>query len=395
MDVWLVLALAGPLLGFLWWLGITLNHGFLYLRGFRDKLSFFISPWMPRWYVLLKHINGEVEQFYELRAEKSRGKYLLRLGKGELIAVMEKDPDEAAVPISIWDARGPPGMPSPYGLAWRAIVGWAFAVYIAFLAFDFTALGHKGPMPTEGWLSLLVFTLEFSYLWQLFAKMNMPMSKYLGLVVVGVNPPHLRVVPELSVFDPRAPVELLGMLARKLEIVVPKELTRVIEKLKERLGTDEAVASWIAAQAEMAVIWRKNVAEIRDEMRTVKTVARRMIRTRELRELSRPSLGKIMIWLLILGVGIVIGYVFGSSWAISAHPPPWYSNASHAAASTAYAQQAAHAVTPAPMPSPPIPPSTHTPVTPANPPAPPTTTPHHPPVSPAPAPPPPTNTTRG
>ncbi len=395
MDVWLVLALASPLIGFATWLAFTAGHGFLYLEGFRDKLAFFFSPWMPRWYVLLKHVDGSVEQFFDVRVEKGRGRYLLRLGSaGEVMAVMEKDPDEVAVPLSIWDARGPPGMPSPYGLGWRVLVGWAVAVYIAFLAFDFTFIGARGGPGVEGWLSLMVFMLEFSYMWQLLREMQLPRAKYLGLVAVGVNPPHLRVVPELSVFDPRPPAAMLEMLARRMEIVVPRELGKIIEKLKERLGTDEAVAAWIAAQAEMATIWRKSLAEVRSEMTTVRTVARRMVRMQGLRELFRPSLGKVMVWLLIFGLGAVIGYVFGSSWALSASPPPWYNVTAHSTYNTMYtqkppvspaappappgAQQAQTTVTPTPVghpsaPPPPGPPATGnaTAVRPAQPPPPP------------------------
>ena len=52
----------------------------------------------------------------------------------------------------------------------------------------------------------------------------------------------------------------------------------VIAKLKERLGTDEAVAAWIATRAEMAIIWRKSFAEVRSEVATICIVARRMVR---------------------------------------------------------------------------------------------------------------------
>ncbi len=79
-----------------------------------------------------------------------------------------------------------------------------------------------------------------------------------------------------------------------MEIIVSKELSKAIVRLKERLGTDEAVAAWIAAQAEMAIIWRKSLAEVRSELTTVRAVARRMVRMQGVRDLL--SLASARYW---------------------------------------------------------------------------------------------------
>ncbi len=382
MDPWFFLVLLSVPLGFGFWLFFTATHGFLYLDSLRKKLGFYLAPYAPPWFILLKHVDGKVEQFYDVRVWKGRSTHLLRLG--EYVVTMDVNPHEASIMVSLTDARGPPGQPSPYGLAWRVLVGWAFALYMCFLSWDFTFLARviDGLQPSwEGWLSLTALIVILVYFFHVLHQINIPQTRYLGLIVVGVDPPHLHVVPELSVFDPKPPVRGLKLLARNVVINVPESLEHVIEKLRERLGTDEAVAAWVAAKAELADIWRKNLAEVREEMASVRTVARRMIRMKELRELTRPSLSRILLLLVVFLAGLVVGYLVGSSWAVSLTPPPGYN--------TTQAHSVQAMVKPAPPPPPPGVDTTNPPVHPATPPPPPGTNTTSPPVHPAQAPPPP------
>ena len=369
----MAVALASPLIGFLMFVYTVAvsRHGFLYIRSWAERLAFFFSPYGPPWYILVKMIDGRIEAFYNATIVKGTRTYLLKLG--ELILVMDSDPDEEAVSLSLWDARGPSGMSSPYGLAWRVILSWGVAVYASFLAFDFTFLSSAvsgTAIPAEGWATLMIFLLELMYMMMLLRHMQVPSTKYLGLIVVGVDPPHMRAVPELSASDPRPPARMLARLGRKVVFNVSPGLEKLIAKLRERLGSDEAVVNWLVEQAELAVLWRKNLAEIRDEMRTVRTVARRMVRMWELRDITRPSFSKLLVWLLFFGIGAVVGYVFGSSWAVSAQPPPWYAYTN----TSMYTQTSTISppVQPAPAPPPPpVPAANAMPVQPAPAPAPP------------------------
>ncbi len=353
MDFWLTLALLAPIFGFAFWYVMSASHGFLWLEGFRDRLRFFFSPSGPWWYVLLKRLDGNIEDFFDVKVVKAKGGYEIRAGGLQMI--MDVDPDDVAELVALTDARGPPGYPSPYGLAWRCLCGWAVALYAAYLAWNFTFLAdvvdNVPPRPVS-WICFMAWVVLFMYTMMVMHKINTPTIKYLGLVEVGLNPPHVRVVPELSVMSRKPVPELLRFFARDVHIHVPEALKNVVDELKKKLGS-EALAAALLAHAEMAIMWRKSLVEAQREKLTVKEVARTYVMTQALRSMFKPTFAKVLFWVFLVGLGFALGYMFGANWAVSTVPP--LNITAIARAAQAPAPAAITTITPAPLPRPPVP----------------------------------------
>ncbi|NPA96178.1 MAG: hypothetical protein GXO32_01085 [Crenarchaeota archaeon] len=339
------LAAAAPLIGFLFFYSMARAHGLAHLETLRDALRFFLSPFGPRLMIVLKDLAGRIEMLFDRDArifKSSRGYVIDARG---VQYVIDEDPDQVAELISLADARGPPGYPSPFGLAWRCLMGWMVAIAFAWVALVLTFIDDVAsgrPVSSYSWICLLLFINYFTLLLgNVMPRIYSPSTRFLGLVEVGIEPPYRRVAIGCSVFDSQPVDRCVERLGGKIVINVPSSVKEFLDAIAKKIGS-YALASAILALIDMVPTLRKSIAELRREQRTVKEMARELVAAEFYRYIARPTLGKVLFWTFLFALGLVVGYVIGSSWIVSTTPPPWLNTT---------AAHHAHSVTPATPPT--------------------------------------------
>jgi len=152
--------------------------------------------------------------------------------------------------------------------------------------------------------------------------MNNATISRLELVSAGINPPHEYLVPALSVDSSISTLEHAKLMARKINIIVPKELQDVLKEVEERVGSKELATANLAALA-VAKQWRKSLAKVLREVYTIfkggETLA--YLRMKHLVSTPRRIITLFIVFLIGIIVGSIIGWTFGSTWAVSPQPP--------------------------------------------------------------------------
>jgi len=362
MDLWMVLSVAAPLVGALAFCGLASGVR-AHLRGLGDFIRFFFLPFGPDLMVVIKRLDGSflVAYGHELRVQRSSRATLMDLGGEQFVT--EDDPYSSGTLVSIADARAPIGYPSPFGLAWRCLMSWMIALCIEWIALSVDVVPSLPAIQRpEQWIELTMFVATlFTLFGSIMVRIYMPQTIYTAYIETGIEPPYSRVVAGCDAFSPTPIDRCVERLGGRVVINVPSSVKEFLEALARKIGS-YALASAILALLDMVPTLRKSIAELRREQRTVKEMARELVAAEFYRYLSRPTLGKVLFWIFLFALGLVVGYVIGSSWAVSTTPPPWLNaTATH---------HAAHTITPA---SPPTLATHRVTITPATPPTPPAT----------------------
>ena len=383
-DVYfLALALLAPLLGMATFLALLKQHGLAHLGGLRDALVFFFAPFGPSLMLVIKRLDGEVIVLYDKDIEYYETGKGVVVDAGDTQYVTHFKFDRAPL-IALTDARAPPGIPSPFGVTWRAILGWGACWVASFIGMEFTFLEDLllGYMPSPAsWVALLLCivyaVLMFAYV---LPRTYTPSIRLAGFVEGGVSENFTVLKPSCSPWDNTSVDECVEMWGGRIEILLTKKVEEALKKLVSETKSPTLAAAILNKLVRYEDL-KKSIRLLRLEKLSIQEAAKEHIVASPWRYLQRVTISKLIVWAFFFALGTVVGYVFGSSWAVSPTPPPWYNESATTAAM----------VTPAQPPPPPTPTQTPT-VTPA---PPPTITPTQTPtVTPAPPPPPPTNTTQ-
>ena len=380
--LWVAIALASPLIGSVFFLAFAKPYGLAHLSGLRELIRFFLAPYGPRLMLLVKDLAGRVSVYYDRDVtitKSARGYVIDALGQQY---VMDEDPEETADLVSLADARGPVGMVSPFGLAWRALAGWATSLAFSWVALSATLIADvTSPQPTVtswDWLVLITFIVNLLLVFGVvMQRLYTPQTRLIGLVEYGIEPPYVRVAKGCSPYDNEPVDKCVARFGGKVIIHVPESVKSYLESLASKIGS-HALSAALLALVDMVPSYRKSLAELRREQRTVKEMAREFAAAEFYRYVSRPTLGKVLFWGLLILIGAGIGYAVGSTWSVSTTPPPWWHSGTN---TTATSTATLHPATPPTL-------TTHSAtLTPASPPTlTPTTQPRTQTITPAPAP---------
>jgi len=325
---WTALALASPLVGCLFFVMLARPYGLAHLAGIKDLVRFFLSPFGPRLMMLVKDLAGRVSVHYDRDVtitKSARGYVIDALGQQY---VMDEDPEGTADMVSLADARGPIGMTSPFGLAWRALAGWATSLAFSWIALSATLIADVTlPQPeitVWDWVVLIAFIVNLLLVFGVvMQRIYTPQTKLIGLVVYGLEPPYVRVTKGCSPYDSEPVDKCVARLGGKVQIRVPESVREFLEALSCKIGS-HALAAALLALVDMVPSYRKSLAELRREQRTLKEMARELTAAEFYRYVTKVTVGKALFWALIFIIGVGVGYAIGSSWAVTTTPPPWW-----------------------------------------------------------------------
>jgi len=337
--LWTAVALASPLIGCAFFLAFAKPYGLAHLGGLRDLARFFLAPYGPRLMLLVKDLAGRVSVYYDrdVSITKSAKGYVIdALGQQY---VMDEDPEAGADLVSLADARGPVGMVSPFGLAWRALAGWAAALAFSWVALSATLIADvtlPQPVVTSwDWVVLIAFIVNLLLVFGVvMQRLYTPQTRLVGLVEYGVEPPYVRVAKGCSPYDSEPVDKCVARFGGKVVIHVPQSVKSYLDSLASKIGS-HALSAALLALVDMVPSYRKSLAELRREQRTVKEMAREFAAAEFYRYVSKPTLGKVLFWALLVLIGVGIGYAIGSMWSVSTTPPPWWHSGANATAGTA------------------------------------------------------------
>ena len=290
-----------------------------HLKSLKDLIKFYFNPRPPYRMLIVESLDGRISVFYDDDYEelKAEDRTLIRTRYGDQY-VTKVPPSQASEVVSMFDAKGPAGFPSPFGLSWRWAIGAAVTTYMLYYALLVALFPVDGTL--NPWEILLTTSLMIA--WSAFMFMNLmrfndASIKYAWYHSVGINPPHEIILPSPSLSS-LSLVEYFKHLGREIVIRIGDELKPLLDVLTEKVGSKSLAAS-ILARLAMSETWRKGLAEVLQEKMDLIIAGdtARRIRYGEYGPISKKTIG-IMIGIFI--VGLVIGYLFGNAYGFSVAP---------------------------------------------------------------------------
>ena len=366
---------------------MVLSRGWdAHLRSAKDKLAFFFWPFAPERMIVVQELDGDVHIYYDSDYEEVQGddRTLIKTVDGQQY-VTDVPPSESYVNVSMFDARGPSGYRSPFGLAWRWVVAASVLIYFVYFALVAAWIpplvmvekvvhgvrvvtAEPAPVdPVEALLATTAFFTLLTWLLSNIARMTDRTVQYVWYHAVGINPPHTLVVPVPGVSNVGL-LQYLSMLGREVRIVVPEEARELVERAMQEVGRkvgSKSLAAIILAKLAIAKTWRQALAQVLRERFDLRKAgeASAMIRM-GIQPLSKRVIPIAAVALLIgVALGFALGQVFGvgvepvqtttSRPAITYTPPPTTTPPQVGQATTTTPPQTTTGITPAPPPPPP------------------------------------------
>ena len=297
--VLLVYTLTSPLWGFAAFLVLARSYGFQYLRGFRDRLAFFFAPYPPRNMLVLQRLGGDVEIHYDVEVEKHEKGYKITLPGAVVTA-----PQVFVKQLEILATGVVPEKPSPYGIGWRAVLGWS----VAWLTSYYIALWSYS---VYNWDTFTVTLFMASIMILVYLagvilyRLRTPNVPFIGLMTVGSNMPIYNAVPICGPLG-APPTECLRIIKNaKLEWHVPAELKDVFQKWLKRFKDDASATAAFFERALEPEIYRRSLSECINSMRTMRQTARAYVKL----TFMKLTLPRALLLILVFVVGLVLGYV--------------------------------------------------------------------------------------
>ena len=343
-----------------------------HLPSFIDALRFFAAPTGPEKMLLYKDLLGNQYALYDYKIAKGENGYIVQAGP-HLIKTRE-DPDSYSEPVSILDARGPPGTPSPFGLFVRWIVAAYIMVAIIAVAFVNTfwttysvyskPLGV--PYTTVDLLAFAALVLSSAWLIAVITRAMSPQTLLTTIAAVGVEGKYVLATPGIDVYGSIPPSKVVKTLGGKYEVKVDVKFTVVDEKEKEEKKTvwdmiveelGDTAAPVLAVIGQIYDVWQKSVGIILQDRYDVSVAGRARYQLSE----EKLNVGWLQRHAGIIAFAALIGIVIVAAYMLHPSLGP---AANQTIANTTYP---VGSVTPAPPPTPPV----HAPTaTPAQPPSP-------------------------
>ena len=276
---YLYLILLAPIMGLLFFLILWYRHR-AHCESLLDAIAFFFAPRGPSRMLIFKDLAGSRFLVYDYRVLKGKSGYLVQAGP--YLLKTSEDPEAYAEPVSLLDARGPPGIPSPFGLWVRQLVASYIILAVVIVSFANTAwttvsvygsaLGVG--LTTVDVLSIIALTLALSWFLATLMRALAPQTLLVSLSAIGASEGFLEASPALDAYSSFPPCKLLRSIGREIRIVIGRGAESVMKRLSEELGDESLAASILALLGHVYEAWQKTTGIVLKNMYDISVAAR-------------------------------------------------------------------------------------------------------------------------
>ena len=365
-HVYLYYVLLAPLVGLTVFLVLWSTQR-AHVYSLLDAITFFFAPRGPSRMLVFKDLLGKQHVFYEYNVVKAGKGYVLQAGP--FILRTEDDPEAYAYPVSLLDARGPPGVPSPYGVWARQLVASFIVLVLVTVAFSnsfyVTATVYAKylgvPYTTTDLVAFAGLVLTLAWFIVTLLRVLAPQTMLVTLAAYEAQERSVGATPALDVYSPVPPAKLLKSIKREPRIIVSSRVARIIEELREEFNDTTLAATILALLGQVYSAWKRSVGVLLKDRYDISVAARAKYQLEE-EKIPKGFLNKYAGALAIIAIVlVVVGLIV---WLGPSVHPATATNATNATVG------GGGYYTPAPPPTPHI---THQPppATPAPPPTPP------------------------
>ena len=312
-----------------------------------DAIAFFFAPRGPERMLIFKDLAGNRVLIYDYNIVKGSSGYIVQAGP--YLIKCSEDPEAYAEPVSLLDARGPAGIPSPFGLWARQLIAAYFMLALVTISFANTfwttltvymPLYEYATLTSIDLLSFAALTLCVSWFIAVLLRSLAPQTLLITLSAVGMSENYVEASPALDVYSSFPPAKLLKSINKEPKVTISHE---VLDKLSEEIGDRTLAASILAMLGQVYNTWRKSLGLLLQDRYDISVAARARY---HLEEVKIPR-GFLQRYSGILALSaIVFAVVLLILWLQPAIVPV-------AETPTATATTPTAVVTPAPPPPPP------------------------------------------
>jgi len=329
--IWMVAALPVGLLFYFFQVRGIKAH----LNSMIDYLRFFFWPFGPKRMLIIQELDGKFSIFYDDDFEEtvSERKAVIRTRYGDEY-ISQLPFSEAAKVVSLYDAKGPEGYPSPFSLSWRWVVGSAVTVFMLYVAWIISVIPaiEVVPMqiggmivnvaqvrPVDPWEVTVTTTLfMFSLMWLILNinRMDDRTIQYGLFQAYGINPPHQLVAP-VPINSNVSVLKYFQLIGREVSIVIPSDVKSLLDEVENKTG-NRSLAAIILARLSLANTWRQSLAEaLRENLKIFKAGETSAAIRLNMASIQRKMIPVIAITFI---VGLVLGFAAGNFIGIGVEP---------------------------------------------------------------------------
>ena len=277
---WIPLIVAAPLIGLITFIVLWRRHR-AHVDSLLDAILFFFVPKGPERMMIFKDVIGNRIVLYDYSVVKS-GRKCYIVQAGPYLIRSPVDPDSIAEPVSLLDAKAPPGIPSPFGLFIRQLAAMYITIAVWVIAFSntfwttmtvYVPVMKTGPTMVD-MVAVTAVIFGLTWLLSVIYRAFSPQTLLTSLVAVGVAEDFIDAVPPLDAYSKAAPHEVLRHLDRKVEIRVPEGAAKTVNLLVKEIGDESLAASLVALLGQVYNVWKRAVGTLLAERYDLSVAAR-------------------------------------------------------------------------------------------------------------------------
>lgn len=311
---WLYYILTAPIIALVFYLIMWLKHR-AHCPSLLEAISFFFAPRGPERMLIFKDLAGNRFLVYGYNIVKGSNGYLIQAGPYMLKT--SEDPESYAEPVSLLDARGPAGVPSPFGLWIRQMIASYIMLAIVAVGFANTfwitatvyAPNVQVGFTTVDLVSFAALVLALSWFITTLLRALAPQTLVISLSAIGASENFLEVSPALDVYSSFPPAKLLKSIGREVKIVVSDAVKGTLDKLTSELGDRSLAASILALLGQVYDSWRKSLGILLQDRYDISVAAKARYHLEEVKLpkgfLSRYA-GVLALIAIILAIAVVV-----------------------------------------------------------------------------------------
>lgn len=360
-SVYLYYVLFAPVIGLLVFILLWTTQK-AHITSLLDAIGFFFAPRGPAKMLVFKDLMGKRYVFYDYNVVKATKGYIIQVGPFTLRT--DDDPEAYAYPVSLLDARGPPGVASPYGVWARQLIASFIMIILVAVAFSnsfyVTASVYAKYLgvayTTTDLVAFAGLVIVIAWFIVTLLRALAPQTMMITLAAYEAQERSLGATSALDVYSPAPPGKLLEKIKREPKIIVSSKVAKIVEELKQEFNDTTLAATILALLGQVYDTWRRSIGIVFKDRYDISVAARAKYQLEE-EKVPRGFLNKYAgVMALIAIVLVVIGLVL------------WLGPSVHTASNTTITPVT---TTPHYTPAlPPPPPTSTPPVTPAQPPTP-------------------------
>lgn len=309
----LFFVVSGVFVGFAWFYYMVNSQvgEWFHLSNWRQRLNFFLSPFPPQNMVVLVGLSGEARVYVNAEIKSTEKGYTITTPEGVIYSPVLKPKL-----ISILESAVVPRVFTPYALGWRVLAGWMvgflWGYYGIVLATPEIGFNIDFMIPV-----ILLLNYAIYMMGNVLSKLTTPNMETHVLTAKAVNPPTITAIPTVGPLG-MSPVEAAKLENIPIQVKVDKEAVKTLEEIKETLGVDTHAAAELLASAHLLRLYRQKIASIL--ARITPLIEAERVTTRI--ELLRLAVPRLIIVLLIFGLGLLVGWALGGGDIVFAPAGP-------------------------------------------------------------------------